>query len=573
MSQLDPSQERVARLPIGERALVFAGPGSGKTTTAAARLESFEATLDEPGEHEVLFISFSRASIKAALGSLGSFIDECELYVDARTLDALALQVCNEYSANFGGDEAPPGFEERLRLAIRHLKDPDFDFLSDVSHVIVDESQDVVGIRQVFLLSLIDRLDPGCGLTIFVDPSQSIYKFQVESQATRKGWEEFQSELRLRGVESEYTLEGHYRAQKRLVKNLYSELGEFRQAATEIERLQVVDRGQGSLQPRSFEQAILAIEKHHSDGALLFRTNAQVVQAFQLLVAADALKTHQPMVRLKNEWQAELGAWLAVVAKGLGRLTFQNTQLAEFLEANGFQDVASELSNFVDFSYSKNLSLVELVRYARAIPNERLIDNETSFVISTIHQSKGLEYGVVGVHEIDKLLVGDCPEPELAFVALTRARDKVFKINHEFPFTGNDRGRTVRYKQRRNPFGRPIIDGLLITPRDVVASFESGEAYEALLRVEPGSMASFQCINPGSERPVYRVLVDGQPVARTTTDFGAVVRNTFRGEVPRELSPVPLDGVETAVDTLHGAWRLQLKPRTLGFTTTVAKRD
>ena len=57
-------------------------------------------------------------------------------------------------------------------------ENPDLlDFMSRVEHFIVDEAQDVVGVRADLILEMLGSLSEDCGVTILADPAQAIYGF------------------------------------------------------------------------------------------------------------------------------------------------------------------------------------------------------------------------------------------------------------------------------------------------------------------------------------------------------------------------------------------------------------
>ena len=54
------------------------------------------------------------------------------------------------------------------------------DYLGAMRHILIDEVQDLVGYRAEFVLALLEATD--CGFTLFGDPAQSIYGFQLGKQ-------------------------------------------------------------------------------------------------------------------------------------------------------------------------------------------------------------------------------------------------------------------------------------------------------------------------------------------------------------------------------------------------------
>ena len=60
------------------------------------------------------------------------------------------------------------------------------EYLETVEHLVVDEAQDIVGIRADLVVEIIRKLSPPCGVTIFADEAQAIYGF-ADDREVREG--------------------------------------------------------------------------------------------------------------------------------------------------------------------------------------------------------------------------------------------------------------------------------------------------------------------------------------------------------------------------------------------------
>ena len=93
------------------------------------------------------------------------------------TVDALATRILIEQ----GVDPTGLGFDARITRLLRMLQGGEVDeALPDVRHVIVDEVQDVVGVRARLIAVLLEHLPASVGFTMLGDPKQGIYDFQLE---------------------------------------------------------------------------------------------------------------------------------------------------------------------------------------------------------------------------------------------------------------------------------------------------------------------------------------------------------------------------------------------------------
>lgn len=173
----DPSQDVVARAEPATRLLVEAGPGSGKTHTIATRVSSLvRAGLSPFRIHVVSFTRNAVAEMAARLARSGIGDD-----VDCTTLDQLAGRLL----ARFGDGSPRRGYDATIEGALALLVRDDervLEWLGRREHLVVDEAQDVVGIRRDFILALMDRLAPGCGITVACDPHQAIYGHRGEGE-------------------------------------------------------------------------------------------------------------------------------------------------------------------------------------------------------------------------------------------------------------------------------------------------------------------------------------------------------------------------------------------------------
>lgn len=183
--QDDPEQRAVIEAPVGERLIVEAAPGSGKTRVACARVANLITRGVSPSR--IWMISFTRAAVAElrARVALGLEHPEDATDVEIGTLDSLSGRLQSGY-AGWDGDQDDASFEEGLRTTLNMLESRDrglLGYLSTFEHLILDEAQDFTDARRDLVLALIRSLNDRCGVTIFEDPAQSIYGWQGDAQA------------------------------------------------------------------------------------------------------------------------------------------------------------------------------------------------------------------------------------------------------------------------------------------------------------------------------------------------------------------------------------------------------
>ena len=69
------------------------------------------------------------------------------------------------------------------------------DLFAEYEHIIVDEVQDLVGVRAELVLSLLDSLPDSCGFTLLGDSCQALYDYLAVNDSTVMSSEQFYKEL------------------------------------------------------------------------------------------------------------------------------------------------------------------------------------------------------------------------------------------------------------------------------------------------------------------------------------------------------------------------------------------
>src|SRR5665647_153688 len=172
--QLDQSQVAAVEIEPETRQIVIAGPGSGKTEVVAALLQHLATAHGADLADELLVLSFSRAAVHAVTRRLRE-APSVTAAPAVRTLDSLAVEVL----ADNGYEYEHLTFDDRIVAATAVLKERGWFALEALLHIVVDEVQDVVGLRADFLLALLGGLACDAGFTLLGDPAQAIYDFQL----------------------------------------------------------------------------------------------------------------------------------------------------------------------------------------------------------------------------------------------------------------------------------------------------------------------------------------------------------------------------------------------------------
>jgi hypothetical protein len=178
---LTDEQAAVVQQSIDACVLVTAGAGAGKTHTLVERI----AVLAEhcaQNDTELLSLSFSRAAVRVLRARLKNR-GELAVAVRSRTIDGWALELLTEFRPDQSWREV--SFDKRIEAATELIEAGDADerYEHGLGHVLVDEVQDLVGVRRRLIQALLGRYT--CGFTVVGDLAQSIYGFQITDAATR----------------------------------------------------------------------------------------------------------------------------------------------------------------------------------------------------------------------------------------------------------------------------------------------------------------------------------------------------------------------------------------------------
>ena len=180
---LTPEQEAIATAPPDQRLLVTAGAGTGKTHVLIERLATLADRYDLSLADDVLVMSFSRAAvgeIRRRMKQHGGALP----YGAAVTFDSFASRLLTRHATSQSW--ASEGFDGRIEAArklIATSEDAQQE-LGRLQHVIVDEVQDLVGVRRELVQSILEY--SGNGFTLFGDPAQGIYNFQASDPSERQ---------------------------------------------------------------------------------------------------------------------------------------------------------------------------------------------------------------------------------------------------------------------------------------------------------------------------------------------------------------------------------------------------
>ncbi len=548
---LDAEQARVASEPVGSCLLVLAGPGAGKSQVVAERCR--QLVDDGTYPDEILAVSFSNAAVDVLRDRTEEASDTGDR-VDVTTLDALAARIRLEFEPS---DPIFTGYEASIVRATELVLEGGQTPLDDVRHVIVDEAQDVVGVRADFVLAILGRVrENNAGFTVLGDPMQGIYDFQRRDADTHIGLVEL---LRKKLAPDEVSLAGEYRSKTpdaRRVSSLRSDLTHLSPSACLSRLREVVD----DLAPlgQLDEDAVATIRRWPGTTAFLCDTNARAG------LVVDALwGLGMGAERAASRAEAALAPWLARVLEDDPGPSMSFTDFETAASVYGIDDIPGKWRAMMRSAGSRRFldkRSLAVGLSQRRCPPELLRSPESSVVVSTVHRAKGLEFDNVVLvdpgdwYEEDN---GEDAASKRLFVALSRSRSHLTTV----------RGVDTRGWAKRNGSAwllrgfRGGTRAVLMEPqwcrelgpcstdlRSAVGREVEWRRGEDLTSVDGGTV------------PSWDATVDGVPIARTSEVFGSVVRQLSRSKVPA-LRGARVEGTESVLGQaqqagrgVHGLW-------------------
>ncbi|WP_446218662.1 UvrD-helicase domain-containing protein [Micromonospora sp. IBHARD004] len=418
-----PEQALAAARPADSRTLVIAPAGTGKTYTLVRRLDHL---LDEElSADEVLMLSFSRAAVRELAARTAASTGRGR-FVTARTFDAWALDLLNQTYAD--QDWHQLSFDERIREATGAVLDGHAEaYTASLRHVLLDEVQDLVGVRRELVEALLTSVD--CGFTMVGDPAQAIYGFQVRE---RGGEPDIFSWVRGRyaGDLVELALTQDFRARTPRPPGLLA-CGEALRtpsgaSAADIPR-RIRDEFLGAPSAGQLDDILGGFAYLDGSCAILCRDNGQALEVSAELHWAGV--GHRLQRRAGDDANPR---WLATLFRRHAGLT---ADLAAFAEHTGLTGESLGAAWEALLTVSRTgADRIDLGRLRSALAGGRLArlaitSPPDAVTVSSMHRAKGLEYDRVFV--LDRRRRDDddpMEEARLLYMAMTRCRDDLFRL-------------------------------------------------------------------------------------------------------------------------------------------------
>ncbi|WP_329618302.1 UvrD-helicase domain-containing protein [Streptomyces brevispora] len=614
--RLTAPQQAVVDQPWDARVLVTAGAGAGKTYTLVRRLDVL-VEREELEAGEILVLSFSRAAVRELTERIERHAAAAQR-IRVQTFDGWASALLHRAYPDV--DWGTYTFDGRIEAATEAIDKGAVEGGEYVpAHVVIDEVQDLVGVRREMVEALLDRFQENSGFTVVGDSAQAVYGFQVSDPEQRaEETDRFLEWVRATFGEDlvELHLGDNFRARSEVARmalpygaQLQGLPRDRAAAADEAERIHgdlrmllLSTPNFGSLDD---EFVLAALRDYPDTTSVLCRDNGQALTLSGILAAADVPHTLQRSARERSApvWIAELLASTGSTA--LTRERFEELLVDLQIPIGSMPEALWRSVRKV--ARGRGRGTVDVVALHRALAEGRLPDELTaaqpsSLVISTMHRAKGLEFDRVLIVE-PRVLKEPTPvrkkkhdydpaaEARLLYVAMTRTRDDLYVLDAPNSWLIRKDKRIDRwYLGGRSTWAR---NGIELIGTDVSHEQPPGtegfqqnaaELWRHLLTdVAIGTEAELVLLHGipvGSDQsPPYAVVVGGREVAvvseRFRTDLHRLLRRTSYSDVdrwPPLITGLRVDCVESVAGSsaateaaglgTHGVW---VAPRLCGL--------
>lgn len=591
-SFVEAEQEDIIYLPITERTIINAGPGTGKTWTLIEKIKYMLSDL-ETDPANILVLCFSRAAVEVVRNRLEEAAGRDELplnwhQIDVRTFDSFATYLLAWLQENIpsilpaGYSLEGQSYDARIHMAA-HILSTQKDLLAEYQHIIVDEVQDLVGVRAKLVLALLRGLSDNCGFTLLGDSCQALYDYLAVNDGSVMSSEQFYKKLFHEYREANYySLTHNYRQG--------DEFGElsipYRKAILsedETLRTKEAQKLDAKLPTSHLDlRRVTTVELRPflKEGTLgiLSRTNGQALQISSWLRAEGIQHTFQ-----RPAQSQDLAVWIARILLNAETDVIDQSEFQE-LFINYYPVKAASSGRYWDALISTqrdqsktHYEIEDLLRGIFQNARNPLLFEEptelqTTITISNIHRAKGREFdSVLVLQDVLENMTddekNDLLEHKVCYVALTRPKKKVEKVTLKPQYIYISKDETRRcfkaggFGSKRYLSHFEVGDGTDFNARSYARSKEIQEYIQTL---KPDTRLKLQKCTEGTKSYVlYRIVPEEDErmvLGYTTPSFARslewAIQRVFSNPhsiaykyYPNVFGDIYLDGLTTCISS------------------------
>ena len=522
IKQID-SAENIIKSSLSSRILVNAGPGTGKTHTVIERLKYIDINEEDLMPDSVLVLCFSRSAVKVIRDRLAEAIDKGKISPYAKrftimTFDSFATWYLMQTEPK--RNLAYNSYDDRIRMFIYEYERDVTKLNENLSYLIVDEVQDLVGVRAELVQTLLKNID--CGFLLLGDECQAIYDYQITDEKEMNAAKLYEWLEKSVDTLEEYELTRDWRHTTSLGEKFAPLRRSMLYHPFNIQKEELVKI------LKSYDVSDFSAED------VIRCCNGEGRRAILLWSNGDAYRQSQELYLKGIEHTVLTGSRklcfrkeIAMALSGYTQNTIdQMTFMKLVAEAGIERGAAKQLWSGILFSTDKeNEDYIPVEGLRRALISERRVDealiseSDADIVISTIHKAKGREFDTVLLNQ--KGDIDSTDSIKVYYVALTRVKKDLVvrrsRKRYENRDLQVDRGRYIEVNRRNLKRIELGIDGD-IDPIGFVAQNLPGMDVQARQLYIRDNVKIGDAIKISKYREEYLIVHNGHFIGRLNKD-------------------------------------------------------
>ncbi|MDD4127110.1 MAG: UvrD-helicase domain-containing protein, partial [Methanomicrobium sp.] len=570
----DIHQKEIIETAPEERIIVDAGPGTGKTAVACARVAWL---IDKGGVNpvNVWLVSFTRTAVKEIQNRISEYLKNPDDVHSIRiaTLDSHAWKIHSGFDDAASLTGSYEDTIEKLTKKISENKD-EAEFIHDqIKHLIIDEAQDIVGPRSKLILSIIDHMNKDAGISVFSDDAQAIYGFSEDNDDIISDKSTLPEELRIiySGLFIEKKLEMIHRTRSPSLKYIFTNTRKkVLDQNSDINKLNEVK--QDILQNSEKISGKLIKNFEDDDCFVLFRKRAEVLRESSYLNIPHRLRMSGLPVCIYP--------WIGI--------SF-NDFIEDKIKKNEFIEIWDERISGTPYEISNSEKSWEgLCRFAgESKTRVNMMDLRTTLgaqhppaeicypefgssgpVLSTIHASKGREskevrFNLIANPSSQSEKTDSDEEARILFVAATRAKERLLhRVGNDISAFNSGKGNQrafCRVNFKKNALQMQI--GLL---NDITSECIAGRSYYSSPEEVERNISKIICNSKGmtdafawrddKSNYLYRVVI-GESEGLKIWEMDSSDLDDLRQKSPLSLARVVSDDIFIGRKRLNGNYK------------------
>lgn len=559
-SFIDVEQQDIIEKDPIERTIINAGPGTGKTWTLIEKIK-YMLTVEDVDPENILVICFSRAAVEVIRNRLADAADNDELplkwhEIDVRTFDSFAtflLAWAQEYKPELLSERFSlecANYDQRITAAVKVIREFD-ELLIEYRHIIIDEVQDLVGIRAEMVLALLNNLPTSCGFTILGDACQALYDYLAVDAPEIIDSHQFYNNIFAKFNYANYcSLTQNYRQGDAFCSLLTPYRDAILHGDDSSRRAEAININEmismSDINLKKLSRNIFSKYQKLGTVGIITRTNGQALQISSWL-HTDGIEHNLQ----KAADSREFAAWIAKILMNTDSLVLDRYEFEELF--GEMYPTKKELTDIywnalVSTQKDQTKNHFEIDDLLRGLLNnardpllfEEPVNGESLITVSNIHRAKGREFDIVFVIDdvLNALTNDECDdilEHKVCYVALTRPKKGIEKVHLDSQYIYISKDEKRRCFKAGGRFNRKYLSHIEIgdtTDFNQCSFAMSGNNQQYIQKMPPDTrLKLLKCLEKSDQYVIYKIVPEDDSnivLGYTTPSFSLSIKKAIQ---------------------------------------------